>query len=362
MPAGTYTVGQNPQTGELFLAQVEDMSVRNKIYGKSNGLCDRIFNTFMERPAATGVLLDGEKGSGKTLLTKLLSIKAREAGIPTIVINTAFAGDYFNSFIQSINQPAVIIFDEFEKNYRDQEKQDALLTLLDGVYPTKKLFVLTSNDKYRVNSHMINRPGRIFYFIEYKGLDRDFIREYCEDNLLDKSNIEGVLTVSSLFEQFNFDLLQALVEEINRYGEKPIVAMELLNAKPFVERGGNTFEIEIFANGIEVPKEFYTNTIRMNPLTGVEWINLWLNNDDGDLTSAAERKLQAIIASLNSVDGVSRTKKVQRSYDLELRPESLVKVDALNGKYAYEIENEGIKFNVVLSKPEVKNYRWQDAL
>jgi hypothetical protein len=39
------------------------------------------------------------------------------------------------------------------------------------------------NDKFKVNQHMRNRPGRIFYMIEYKGLDKQFIREYCQDRL-----------------------------------------------------------------------------------------------------------------------------------------------------------------------------------
>lgn len=359
LPAGTFTISVHPMTGELSLVKVDDMVVRNKIYGKSLGLCDRIFNTFTERPSATGVLLDGEKGSGKTLLTKLLSSRAREEGIPTIIINQPLAGENFNSFIQKIDQPAVIIFDEFEKNYRDSERQDQLLTLLDGVYPTKKLFVLTSNDKYRVNNHMINRPGRIFYFIEYRGLDKDFIREYCEDTLLDKSHTDGIVTVSSLFEQFNFDLLQALVEEVNRYGEKPIVAMELLNAKPFNDsRGGLTYDIKILADGIELPVGCHNTAVRMNPLGGSEWINVYMNNNDDELSSADEELASDVVVELTKL-AVGR--KIRASYDLRLTPESLVLVDPLAGKYMYEIQNEGVTFNVMLSKQQVKTYRWQDA-
>ncbi|HRZ82907.1 MAG TPA: hypothetical protein P5069_10620, partial [Candidatus Hydrogenedentes bacterium] len=43
----------------------------------------------------------------------------------------------FNTFMQAIEQPLVVLFDEFEKVYDDQEQQ-ALLTLLDGVYPSNK--------------------------------------------------------------------------------------------------------------------------------------------------------------------------------------------------------------------------------
>ena len=38
--------------------------------------------------------------------------------------------------------------------------------------------------------------------------------------------------IAYLFSQFNFDMLKALVEEMNRYDECPKDAMRMLNAKP----------------------------------------------------------------------------------------------------------------------------------
>lgn len=79
---------------------------------------------------------------------------------------------------------------------------------------------------------MRNRPGRIFYMLDFKGLEVDFIREYCEDQLRDRKQIDNVCKISTLFSQFNFDMLKALVEEMNRYGESAQEAMKMLNAKP----------------------------------------------------------------------------------------------------------------------------------
>jgi hypothetical protein len=39
-------------------------------------------------------------------------------GVSTIVMNEPWSGERFNAFIQSIRQPCIMLFDEFEKVYR----------------------------------------------------------------------------------------------------------------------------------------------------------------------------------------------------------------------------------------------------
>lgn len=229
LPVATYTVMFDPDRG-YFLGMSPDFTLPKKLYGNTNDLAGRILNTYQDRSGTTGVLLQGLKGSGKSLAMKKISIDGLALGIPTIIVGSAFCGQSFNKFIQSIEQEAILIFDEFEKVY-DKDGQNALLTLFDGIFSTKKLFLLTVNDKYSVNEYMNNRPGRIYYNIQYNGLDAKFIREYCEDKLENKKFIETILLYCGTFTDFNFDMLQALVEELNRYGEGVKEALELLNIK-----------------------------------------------------------------------------------------------------------------------------------
>lgn len=232
LPVGNYTVKINPQTGEYYLEAIESFTHNSKIYGETNKYLNRIINTFNLRNNSTGVLLTGEKGSGKTLLAKLLSINlAKDYNIPTIIINEAHCGENFNCFMQNIEQPCVIFFDEFEKVYNNKD-QEQILTLLDGVYPSKKLFILTSNNSYSINEFFNNRPGRIFYNIEYKNLSKEAIEEYCLDNLINKQYIQTIIQVTSIFTDFNFDMLKALVEEMNRYNETPHESLKILNISP----------------------------------------------------------------------------------------------------------------------------------
>jgi hypothetical protein len=265
LPPGNYTVKFDKMANCFYLEQIENFEIKGKVYGDTRRNADRILSTFNDRTASTGVMLNGEKGSGKTLLAKMLAVNAAEEGVPTIVINAPWCGEEFNGFMQMIEQPTVILFDEFEKVY-DNDDQEKMLTLLDGVYPSKKLFVLTCNDKWRVNSHMRNRPGRIFYMMDFNGLEQDFIIEYCEDNLKAKEHIPAICRIATLFDQFNFDMLKALIEEMNRYNETPQEAMKMLNARPEFSSEAR-YKITLQPKGLDISDDkLESNEWQGNPL------------------------------------------------------------------------------------------------
>jgi energy-coupling factor transporter ATP-binding protein EcfA2 len=221
IPVGTYAVGWNEPLGEFYLKEILPFNLNDKtkkLYGETKAQAERILHTFQARAGqSTGVLLAGQKGSGKTLLAKHISVRAAaELGVSTIVINEPWSGERFNAFIQAIHQPAIVLFDEFEKVYRQATEveiaearalngkrgfggyggaygevygmssdassisnpsQDAILTLLDGVYPSTMLFLFTVNDKTKISPNMMNRPGRIYYVLNFSGLDSSFIKD-----------------------------------------------------------------------------------------------------------------------------------------------------------------------------------------
>jgi hypothetical protein len=64
LPAQTYSIGVAGD-GALFLQIIDPLQTRGKLYGDTKKNADRIVSTFLDRSVSTGVLLAGEKGSGK---------------------------------------------------------------------------------------------------------------------------------------------------------------------------------------------------------------------------------------------------------------------------------------------------------
>jgi hypothetical protein len=289
LPGGNYTVKQHPLSQQFSLEKIDSFMMPERIYGDIVPQTNRILRSFNDRPGTTGVLLAGEKGSGKTLLSKNVCAELAGLGVPTLVINQAWHGDGFNSFIQSIEQPCAILFDEFEKVYK-REEQEQLLTLLDGVFGSKKLFLLTCNDEYRVDHHMRNRPGRIYYFIKFGGLAENFVVEYCQDNLAAQEHIPKIVELSKMFNAFNFDMLQALVEEMNRFGEPPQAALALLNAKPEADKAGS-YSVQVLYKGMtykgnDLDRPTHSGSPLAHEGVSVEFREKLLEPDkDGDMLS-----------------------------------------------------------------------------
>lgn len=232
LPAGTFQVMFDGMANEFYLEDLPMQDIPGKRYGSVDVVADRIIAAFLKRGRNTGILMNGEKGSGKTMTSRRISEVLRSMGMPTLIVSNQFAGVEFNAFMASINQPCMVLFDEFEKVYTDEKAKGQLLSLLDGVVASNKLMVLTSNSDRGLNNAMINRPGRLLYRLDYHGVEEAAVREYCADNLINKDDTYSVIRVSNMVANFNFDMLVNLVEEMNRFNENALQCLRWLNIRP----------------------------------------------------------------------------------------------------------------------------------
>lgn len=346
LPPGNYTVCRHPITGEYFLEETAGFIMPGRLYGKIGAYTTRIISAFEQRKpqSQVGVLLCGSKGSGKTLLAKNISV---QTGLPTIIVNTPFSDERFMRAMQDIEQPAVVIIDEFEKLY-DKDGQEAILTLFDGVYTVRnKILIVTCNDKWAVQDFFHNRPSRLRYSIDFSGLESSFIQEYCTENLhaVDE-HMKKIVDLAALCEEFNFDMLQALVEELNRFGGTVDEAVEILNIKPVMLNGRDIWAVQVVTP--EAPKlKWRTNgmsKIASSPLTllspngrgeGVISFDISLVENSGSTGASSD----------DDVLDEEETLSLKNLW-LEMTASDLVKIDPVTNCYVFNVREEGLLFEV----------------
>lgn len=255
---GYYTVAFDKDRGCFYLSHAQPFTLVKKIYGDSLKHSDRILRTFFRREGInTAAAFEGVKGSGKTLLVKHLSktFVEQHEGI-VLIINTPFHGDAFNSFLQSISQRKIVIFDEFEKVFHEEEPRNAILTLLDGTFASHTLFLITTNTDMYSNSKMeyfSNRPGRVYFNIQFNAVDLSAILEFCKDNLEDLSKIEDIKEFVRKFRIFNMDMLSVLVSEMNLNPDLSLEDLsEYLNIKPDLKVSDISYDFKVTRGDIDV--------------------------------------------------------------------------------------------------------------
>lgn len=222
LPLGTYTVNFNPMRG-FYLSIHENLIVKeNKLYGSTIKKVDKVIRAYQVSNRNFGIILSGQKGSGKSLFAKRLSELCLENNLPIIIVDSYFPG--IASFLSSIDQEVMVLFDEFEKTFSvldnngdDNDKpQEELLTLFDGINNGKKLFVVICNETYNLNSFLLDRPGRFHYHFTLGTLTAEEVIEYMTDclNVKYHSEIPKIVNLLATM-KLTYDILRAIAFDLN---------------------------------------------------------------------------------------------------------------------------------------------------
>lgn len=225
LPLMSFEICFNKMAG-FYLSSRSDLAINEeKIYGNHEVKVNKVLNSFKHSDRNLGVILSGQKGIGKSLFARILSHQAIEDGYPVLLANTYMPG--IADFISSIEQEVVVIFDEFEKNFASNVKehvgpspQEEMLSLFDGLDNGKKLFVITCNEVDRLNTYLLNRPGRFHYHFKITYPTEEEIVEYLTDKV-DKKYADGIKDIVNFSRTVNmtYDYLRAIAFELNQgYG------------------------------------------------------------------------------------------------------------------------------------------------
>jgi broad-specificity NMP kinase len=251
----------------FYLEKIDDkFEFSHKLYGLERDLINRVIKTWNSTNKNLGVLLNGLKGTGKTVTSKVI---CNELGLPVILVNENPEGGGIPDFLNDIQQDVIVMMDEYEKVFGEESD---LLTIMDGVLTSgaRKLFLLTTNNTY-INDNMLQRPSRIRYNKEFKDLSLDVITEIVDDILIHRQHRSEVITAISGLEVITIDVVKSIIEEVNIHDEPPSAFMGIFNVKKISGRHsvikltatkeGNTIE-EVLHKGVRVyPREFDEDSV-----------------------------------------------------------------------------------------------------
>lgn len=244
----------------------DDFAFPYKIYGLETTLINRVLKYYNNTTAGNlGVLLNGLKGTGKTVTAKILSNKLDQ---PVVIISTGYDGaeDYINSIPQNLT----IFVDEYEKIY---EKSSEFLTIMDGAMNSiyRRVFLLTTNT-LNIDSNLLDRPSRIRYTQTFSNLYPEVVEEIVDDMLLYPEFKEDCIQYISTIEIITVDIVKAIINEINIHNESPnkfknIFNVSVKKGKYVVEMYGKDGQITQVAKGVKFfpHPDFNENCIGRNP-------------------------------------------------------------------------------------------------
>ncbi len=202
-----------------------------KIYGTHSHILDRINRTWHYTEGNLGILLNGLKGTGKSITLQLIANKLVENNIPVIIINHPI--DFLNNIVQALEQDCVLIFDEFEKTH-DDEQQQAILSILDGMTKNKyKRMYLFSTNQPNINENLVDRPSRIRYCYTFGNLSKEVIFELIDDILDPELSHYKTDLCSYILSRkvISIDAAKTAIQEVNIHRESPKLFEKVLNLK-----------------------------------------------------------------------------------------------------------------------------------
>lgn len=220
-PGKVYNVNVDHQFGDIHLSPGAALKLPLKLYDFEQEFREQILTT-LRHPHGNmnvGVLLEGYKGQGKSVIAKQL---AMESQLPIVLITGAIPkiADIFN-YLNNIKQDYVLLIDEFEKYFSDSDHpenkfhtQESWLTFMDGAIGLdhKRLIILTTNKE--IGDKFINRPSRIRYYKKFNFMSKKVFEAIVEDKLQNpayKQDLIDNLDVPSC----TVDIVTTIIEEIN---------------------------------------------------------------------------------------------------------------------------------------------------
>lgn len=218
-PGMVYNISVDRYTDAISLEESSGLSLPSKVYctQRDERFIDKVINSYnLSESGFTGVMLAGLKGSGKTVMAKVI---ANKSGLPIINIDKNIRPYILRNLVEKLGDTSVcFLFDELDKVLADYD-DSVLLQVLDGSDTNGKHMILfTCNDDDEISEYLIDRCSRIRYWRKFDEMSPSLIMEVLNDKLNDKKEVKSLTDfIKDNFEVCSFDNIVSFVKEANDY-------------------------------------------------------------------------------------------------------------------------------------------------
>ena len=226
IPGKVYDLSYDRYSGDDIFKENGELSLPSKVYTskKDEFFKKRVLTYFNNAfTDTTGVMLAGTKGTGKTIMAKVL---AKESNLPIIIVDPQYPEHRLIKYFKQISTPMCILFDEVDKSFNTEK----MLDFLDGLQKTsKKLVIMTCNNLHKVSEYLQDRCSRIRYLRKYTTDDNlEFL-----DILIKDMGIKNVEEVSKFCREniklLSMDNIVAFLNEIKMLEDEDITLDEIIS-------------------------------------------------------------------------------------------------------------------------------------
>ena len=215
---GVYDLKWDRFEGRAIFTENGKLNLPDKVYEleEDTTFKTRVLNNFNKNDKSVGIMLAGTKGTGKTMLAKVI---AKESNLPIIIVDSQYPANRLVTFFKQFTTPVCIIFDEIEKNF----DTSSMLDFLDGVEKTtKKLVLMTCNNLNRVSEYLQDRCSRVRYIRKYTPTDNlAFLPMLIEDKQI-KNAKEVEEFIKTKFKLPSIDNINAFLNEIKELEDEDL--------------------------------------------------------------------------------------------------------------------------------------------
>lgn len=225
---GVYKVQKHPQRGLYLKSISSQFAFGYKVYDVQDKFIARVEKTYAETTGNIGIILNGLRGTGKSVTAKLI---ANALELPVIVVPEFY--EDLPSFINDIHHDVIVFIDEYEKLYSDW-KTTSVLSVMDGVLSTqyRRFFLLTTNDLH-VDSNLLQRPTRIYYVKTFDNIGSEAFDNILDDMLKYPEYRTDIIKFAGELSMITMDLVKAIIQEVNIHKESPFEFKDIFNVRSF---------------------------------------------------------------------------------------------------------------------------------